>query len=58
MPPRERSKPTRAGRGFETYEKLVKAAGELLGEIGFERLTSNAICARAGGEIRHSPGLP
>jgi AcrR family transcriptional regulator len=25
----------------------VKVAGELLGEVGFEKLTSNAICARA-----------
>jgi AcrR family transcriptional regulator len=25
----------------------VRAAGELLGEVGFERLTTNAICARA-----------
>ncbi len=48
MRPRERPKPAKAGRGFETYEKLVKAAGALLGEIGFERLTSNAICTRAG----------
>lgn len=30
-----------------TYEKLVTAAGELLGDVGFERLTSNAISARA-----------
>ena len=43
----KRDRPT-GGRGFETYEKLVKAAGELLGDVGFERLTSNAICARAG----------
>jgi len=38
----------KGGRALETYEKLVRAAGALLGEIGFERLTSNAICARAG----------
>ncbi len=36
-----------SGRPRETYEKLVRAAGELLGEVGFERLTTNAICARA-----------
>lgn len=36
------------GRGRVTYEKLMRAAGELLGEVGFERLTTNAICARAG----------
>ena len=27
--------------------KLAVAAGELLGEVGFEKLTTNAICARA-----------
>jgi AcrR family transcriptional regulator len=37
-----------AGRGQATYEKLMKAAGELLGEVGFEKLTTNTICARAG----------
>ncbi|HEY9096449.1 MAG TPA: TetR/AcrR family transcriptional regulator [Hydrogenophaga sp.] len=40
----------RAGsaRGQITIEKLVQAAGEVLEETGFEKLTSNAICARAG----------
>jgi len=37
----------RSRRAVETYEKLVAAAGELLGEVGFERLTTNAICDRA-----------
>ncbi len=32
---------------MQTYEKLVAAAGQLLGEVGFEKLSSNAICARA-----------
>ena len=36
-----------SGKPLETYEKLIRAAGEILGEIGFERLTTNAICARA-----------
>jgi AcrR family transcriptional regulator len=36
-----------SGKPLETYEKLVRAAGEILGEVGFERLTTNAICARA-----------
>jgi AcrR family transcriptional regulator len=36
------------GRGVVTYERLLQAAGELLGEVGFEKLTTNAICARAG----------
>lgn len=39
--------PPPGARGRATYEKLVKAAGELLGEVGFEKLTTNAICARA-----------
>lgn len=29
-------------------EKLVRAAAEVLADVGFEKLTSNAICARAG----------
>lgn len=37
-----------SGRGVLTVEKLLQAAGEVLGETGFEKLTSNAICARAG----------
>lgn len=37
----------RSRRAIETYEKLIAAAGELLGEVGFERLTTNAICERA-----------
>jgi AcrR family transcriptional regulator len=44
-PPRK--DPPLGGKPLETYEKLVRAAGELLGEVGFERLTTNAICARA-----------
>ncbi|MDR3510616.1 MAG: TetR/AcrR family transcriptional regulator [Caulobacteraceae bacterium] len=39
--------PPQAGKALETYEKLVRAAGEILGEVGFERLTTNSICARA-----------
>lgn len=37
-----------SGRGLLTVEKLLQAAGEVLEETGFEKLTSNAICARAG----------
>jgi AcrR family transcriptional regulator len=44
-PPRK--VPPLSGKSLKTYEKLVQAAGELLGEVGFERLTTNAICARA-----------
>ena len=40
-------KPPVSGKPKETYDKLVQAAGEILGEVGFERLTSNTICARA-----------
>src|ERR1700733_1420502 len=40
--------PPSGGKSRRTYEKLVAAAGELLGEIGFERLTTNAICGRVG----------
>ncbi|MGA0602839.1 TetR/AcrR family transcriptional regulator [Caulobacter sp. KR2-114] len=36
------------GGNPETYEKLVRAAGELLGEVGFEKLTTNAISAKVG----------
>jgi AcrR family transcriptional regulator len=39
--------PPRAGRALATYEKLIATAGELIGEVGFEKLTTNAICARA-----------
>lgn len=45
--PKSRTPPT-SGKPLETYEKLIAAAGELLGEIGFEKLTTNAICARVG----------
>jgi AcrR family transcriptional regulator len=45
VPPRKA--PPLAGKPLETYEKLVRAAGEILGEVGFERLTTNSICARA-----------
>lgn len=45
-PAPQRKAPPQSGRPLETYEKLVRAAGELLGEVGFERLTTNAICAR------------
>src|SRR5690242_4019269 len=43
-----RPEPPKSGRPLATYEKLIRAAGELLGEVGFEKLTTNAICARAG----------
>lgn len=46
-PPAKRKAPPQAGKPLETYDRLVRAAGEILGEVGFERLTTNAICARA-----------
>lgn len=39
--------PTQA-RGQDTYEIVLATAGEMLGETGFEQLTTNAICKRAG----------
>lgn len=42
-----KSLPTRP-RGKNTYEIVLSTAGELLAEVGFERLTTNLICERAG----------
>jgi AcrR family transcriptional regulator len=35
-------------RSRETYEMILAAAGDLLAEIGFERLSTNMVCQRAG----------
>lgn len=35
-------------RGQDTFELILDVAGELLSEIGFEQLTTNLICQRAG----------
>ena len=43
----KRQEPPAGGKPLQTYERLISATGELLGEVGFERLTTNAICARA-----------
>ncbi len=40
-------RPTQA-RAQDTFELILDVAGELLGEIGFEQLTTNLICRRAG----------
>ncbi len=40
-------RPTKA-RSAASFEKLLHAAAEVLADVGFERLTSNEICARAG----------
>ena len=35
-------------RAMQTRERLLDVAGELLGEVGIERISTNMICARAG----------
>jgi AcrR family transcriptional regulator len=45
---RARRDPPTHGRALVTYEKILSSAGQLLGEHGFEPLTTNAICASAG----------
>jgi AcrR family transcriptional regulator len=39
--------PTQA-RAQDTYEVILATAGDMLGDRGFEQLTTNAICQRAG----------
>lgn len=39
--------PTQA-RAQDTYEVILATAGEMLSDMGFEQLTTNAICQRAG----------
>src|SRR5258708_20022164 len=39
--------PSRA-TGVSTFEYLLSTAGQLLGEVGFEGLSTNLICKRAG----------
>lgn len=34
--------------GVSTFEYLLRTAGQLLGEVGFEGLSTNLICQRAG----------
>jgi AcrR family transcriptional regulator len=42
-----KSRPSRR-RGKDTFEVILTTAGELLAEVGFERLTTNLVCERAG----------
>ena len=35
-------------RSQQTYDLLLKATGELLGEVGIDGISTNLICARAG----------
>ncbi|MDB5497798.1 MAG: TetR family transcriptional regulator [Phenylobacterium sp.] len=41
-------RPPRQDRGVQTYERLLDVAGELLADVGIERISTNLICARAG----------
>lgn len=36
------------GRSQSTYDAILEAAGELLEEVGIERLSTNLVCKRAG----------
>lgn len=38
----------RQERAQQTYERLLDVAGELLSEVGIDRVSTNLICARAG----------
>src|SRR5713101_7623886 len=40
--------PKRQVRGKKRIEQLLRAAGEVFGEVGYERATTNAIAAKAG----------
>jgi AcrR family transcriptional regulator len=42
-----KAEPTQS-RGVETRERILDAAARLLGEVGFERLSTNLVCERAG----------
>lgn len=44
---RAKSRPSRRN-GVTTYETILATAGEVLAEVGFERLTTNLVCERAG----------
>lgn len=47
IPLEAKLQPTQA-RAQDTYEVVLATAGEMLREIGFEQLTTNAICQKAG----------
>lgn len=44
---RDRARP-KQDRARETYDRLLSVAGEMLAEVGIDRITTNLICARAG----------
>ena len=41
-------KPPQQERAIITYDRLLNVAGQLLGEVGIERISTNLICSRAG----------
>jgi AcrR family transcriptional regulator len=41
-------RPPQQQRAQLTYDRLLNVAGELLGEVGIERISTNLICRRAG----------
>jgi AcrR family transcriptional regulator len=43
-----RRRPPQQLRAQLTYDRLLNVAGELLGEVGIERISTNLICKRAG----------
>ena len=47
-PPLAGAKRPAQHRSAETYERILAAAAETLSEIGFERLSTNLVCERAG----------
>jgi AcrR family transcriptional regulator len=47
-PPPAPKRAPRQERAQQTYDRLLEVAGELLGEVGIERISTNQICARAG----------
>jgi len=47
VPPPPKRAP-RQERAQQTYDRLLQVAGELLAEVGIERISTNQICARAG----------
>jgi AcrR family transcriptional regulator len=48
LPAGPRRAPPKQDRAVQTYERLLDVAGELLAEVGVERISTNMICARAG----------
>ena len=47
VPLNARTTPSQS-RARNTFETVLSTAGGLLGEVGFERLTTNLVCERAG----------